>query len=83
MKEKKKWKEEGAAATVDKCFCVCRSKHQQVCTHMQTVSPMCVLFMCFYVCSLVITRAGSAGALGDRKRRQTQFDVVEFSPTRE
>lgn len=52
--------------------------------HMHTFSPIFVLFMCFYVFTFVITRAfGSAGAPGDRKRRQTQFDVFEFSPIRE
>lgn len=39
-----------------------------------------VLFMCFYVFPLVISWAFcSAGTPGDRKRRQTWFDVVEFS----
>lgn len=52
--------------------------------HTHAFSPMCVLFMCFYVFTFVITRAfGSAGAPGSRKRRLTQFDVVEFSPIRE
>lgn len=50
-------------------------------THTPSVlSPWCVLFMCFYVFPLVITWAFcSTGAPGDGKRRQTQFDVVEFS----
>lgn len=40
---------------------------------------VCVLFMCFYVFPLVISWAFcSAGTLGDGKRRQTWFDVVEF-----
>lgn len=57
------------------------SEHTHTRAHTPTLlSPWCVLFMCFYVFPLVITWAFcSAGAPGDGKRRQTRFDVVEFS----
>lgn len=73
---------------VDKCWENSQVQTSSSLHTMHTFSPMCVcvcvLFMCFYVFPLVITGAFSnVGASGDRKRRQTQFDVVEFSPTRE
>lgn len=62
--ESKKRKEEGAAGAVDKCLnSGCKrpniNRPARTHTHMQNLFAVCVcvLFMCFYVFSLVITQA--------------------------
>lgn len=52
--------------------------------HTCTLSScVCVLhvLLCLYLC--YHPAFGSGGAPGDRKGRQTQFDVAEFPPIRE